>query len=501
MRPVPVRLLRAFCLVLAFTTMSANAQDAPARCRDTGENAADRLLRATFDQPAERPATVPQPATETAQPDKPPGTIEAGTRVRRLVAAREPSARLSGSSVQVFLDLERTDPPWPKVELSGAARTRDHQPGAAPNGPSGQPVDELLLYGRSPIFAQLRQQNGQRGIVELDFPRRAGTSVQESWFLIVALCDADSNRVFAYGAVEVQVHSLAFSAWISAGLVALIYGLLVWVSLQVNGDRLRRAALLIFGRAGPPRGWRLAQASSPVFLSQDATGVASLARLQLLAFTLAVVFVYTYVFARTGELAALSEDVLKLLGIAVLGSSFARIVGDSGSVTPENRIWLKGKGLVVTRDDRLPQVAQLVCADGVVDVARVQAIVFSVLTVIALLWKGPRDLGGFEISQETLYLLGLSQIAYVAGKAIPAENVRRLNAEVGAMRAAERELTAATARQAALAAGAPAEVARGAEDLVTARNNWNAALTAAEETLTGVYGTSFDAERLRGMRV
>ena len=156
---------------------------------------------------------------------------------------------------------------------------------------------------------------------------------------------------------------------------------------------------------------------------------------------------------------------------------------------------------MLTRDDRLPQVSQLVCADGEVDIARVQAIVFSVLTVVALLWKGPRDLGGFTISQETLYLLGLSQIAYVAGKAIPAENVRRLNAEVAAMRAAERELTAASSRQTALAAATPAESARATEDLVTARNNWNAALTASEETLTGVYGTSFDAERLRAMRL
>ena len=472
----------ATLLVLLVPAMAVAQEPPAATCRISGPDAADTLLRATFDQPP-RPQSAPR-----REDDAPPA--------RRLLASRDASARLSGSSVHVVMTLERTDPAWSKVELSGVARTRQHRqdvPAALP----GAPEQQLENYHRAGVFAQLRRQQDRSAVIEVDLPRRAGSDYHEPWFLVVVLCDAERNAIFGYGVVEVFVHSLAWSAWVSGGLVATIYAMLVWVTLRVNGHRLTRAAASRFGAETPPRSWRLLQAINPIFLAQDAAGIASLARLQLLVFTLAVVFVYTYVFARTGEQAALSEDVLKLLGITVLGSGLSRIVGESGSVTASNRIWLKGRRIVVVNDHRLPRLADLVCADGEVEVARVQAIVFSLLTVIALVWQGPRDLGGFEIAEETLYLLGISQLAYVAGKAIPAEGVRRLNQEVSALRVAEREMEA---RQASLASAPEAEAPRRAEELATARANWNATLTAAEDTLVDVYGVNLDRARLQALR-
>lgn len=476
-----VRFLAVLLFLLPGVAL-AQAPPAPT-CRVSGPDAADVLLRATFDQPARTPAAAPRRPDEASPP-------------RRLIATRDPSARLSGSSVHVVMTLERSDPAWTKVELSGVARTRHFRPDVPAALPDA-PEQRLENYHRAGVFAQLRRQADRSAVIEVDLPRRAGSDYHEPWFLVVVLCDAESNTIFGYGVVEVFVHSLAWSAWVSGGLVATIYAMLVLVTLRVNGPRLARAAESRFGADPPPRSWRLLQAINPIFLAQDAAGIASLARLQLLVFTLAVVFVYTYVFARTGEQAALSEDVLKLLGITVLGSGLSRIVGESGSVTAANRIWLKGRRIVLVNEHRLPRLADLVCADGEVEVARVQAIVFSLLTVIALVWQGPRDLGGFEIAEETLYLLGISQLAYVAGKAIPAEGVRRLNQEISALRAAEREMEA---RQAALAAASDAEAPRRAEELSTARANWNATLTAAEDTLVDVYGVNLDRQRLHALR-
>jgi len=110
-----------------------------------------------------------------------------------------------------------------------------------------------------------------------------------------------------------------------------------------------------------------------------------------------------------------------------------------------------------------------------------------------------------------LYLLGLSQLAYVAGRALPAEGVRRLNQEVAALRAAERQLAQTSARLAALEAMPPpmtaeeaanraAEIARLTEEATTARSAWNSALAAAEDTLTDVYGEMLDRAKLAALR-
>lgn len=294
--------------------------------------------------------------------------------------------------------------------------------------------------------------------------------------------------MIAFGVVDVVVQSRLWSVLICGALLMLVYGALMGVARNMHARRLSLVAAARFAE-GEPRFWRWVQAANPIFITQDAAGNGSLARLQLLVFTLAVLLVYTFVLLRTGELAALSVDVLSLLGITVLGSGLARAVGETGSVTAANRSWLKARGLLRHREDRMPRAADLICADGEIDVARVQAIVFSLITVVALLIKGPRDLGGFEIADEMLALLGLSQAAYVVSKGIPAESVRRLNAEVTVIRNAEREWLD-------LQLGTSS-----AETLARAKAAWNSALLAAEDTLADVYGEALERQRLSAMRV
>jgi hypothetical protein len=479
------RLFQGAALLLAFLLQAApvlaqGEQAAPPRCTGEGRATlgADEVIARTIGFQGEGPA-----------------------RPRMFALVRDREARLSGNSVHLLLQPgERDAVEWSKVRLIGAARTAEHV--ALPQGRG---------FAEDGIFARLISHAGGVARVELDLPQRPGARRAEHWHAVVAVCSTADDALMAFGTVEVRVHSWASSAMLSGGLLIAIYAGLVAVALRINAARLDRVAATRFVDEPVPLGWRLRQALNPVFITQDASGVGSLARLQLLVFTLAVVFVYSYVLARTGELAALSSDVLALLGITVLGSGLSRLVGESGSVSAANRGWLKARGLLKTREDRTATLADLVCADGELEIARVQAIVFSSITVVALLLNGPRDLGGFEISNETLYLLGLSQAAYVAGKAIPAEGVRRLNAEVAALRAAERALAEAQSRSAAASAmPAPAtaeeallrsaERVRSDEGMASARGTWNGALAAAEDTLADVYGERLDTAALHALR-
>ncbi len=544
------RLILAACL--AFAALAALpppvvAQPSTDRvCREDDDATARRLLRQTLHQmpvvrieapeppaaggSASPPSPVPAaeappagtppaeaapPAAEgnkpepVVRPEPPPRTPR--TPVRQT--AREEGGRLSGSSVRVRVTLEGNDPEsWSRVRLRAVARTRDQVERPPVPGRRGQDVEggnDLCLYRFAGVFAQLHAQDGRVGSIEVDYPRRAGTAIRESWSLVVALYTLDEDKLFGYGTIDVEVGSLGWSAAVSIGLILVIYALLMVAALGVNGRRLRLVEVSLAqaesraARDPPPLGWRLRIAANPLFLTQDASGIASLARLQLLVFTLAVTFVCAYVFMRTGQLASISEDVLLLLGIAMAGSALARVGGETGSVAAANRIWLKGKGLLIADETRLPRASDLVTADGEMQIARVQAIIFSLLTVAALVWTGPRDLGGFEISKEVLYLLGLSQIAYVAGRAIPAEAVRRLDQEVAALRAAEKQLLQAEGKatvQRTLAAARPEDTARLAEEVNAARVAWNAALAAAEDSLQDVYGEMLDQRRLDELR-
>ena len=91
-----VRFPATLLVLLLLVPAMAVAQEPPAAtCRISGPDAADTLLRATFDQPPRTPQSAPR-----REDDPPPA--------RRLLASRDASARLSGSSVHVVMTLERT---------------------------------------------------------------------------------------------------------------------------------------------------------------------------------------------------------------------------------------------------------------------------------------------------------------------------------------------------------------------------------------------------------
>lgn len=420
-------------------------------------------------------------------------------------------AGVSGRHFEVLLQRplggsQRQD--WQSIELIAAARPSDGD--AFRRQPEG--VLARFVVGDN---NQVREEAGHAVLrvymPQLDAFWRVPASINpfETWEFVIALCNSGKIQMLGWGDYTVTTGSPWLIAIGTTVVLLLLVMLTLAASIIVNRqmlDRVWRASPESEGRPEAPLLWKLRRMLSPAALTQTAEGEASLGRFQIFFFTLVVVGVLLVVFFSTFSIPVLSGDILTLLGITALGSFGARMTGNAGSVSVANGSWLTAKG-IVERRQTLPRFTDLVIADGEVDLTRVQALFFTVLVGSSLVFSGAADLAGFTVPAQTMQLLGLSQIFYVAGKAIPAEGVKRLNAEVDALRAAERQVIELHARRAALAeTAAPASPERLAEEVRTREGEAQAttrltdACAAAEVTLESIYGARFRPERLRAIR-
>jgi hypothetical protein len=256
------------------------------------------------------------------------------------------------------------------------------------------------------------------------------------WDVVVFACHDGGIR--AYGRGQLYLSSLRLSALSALAAVAALY---LTLAAVVIGMQRRQYA---FAKAQADRGgvrlspW--AFALRPPVIMQDSFGYCSMSRFQVLLFTVVLTGIYVYVLVRTGSLPTPSADVLALLGITLAGGALAR-AADAPTIETPNRIWLFGTG-ILDPTPRLPLWRDLLAGEGELDVSRVQALVFTLLTAGALIANGTSDLTNFTVPKELTYLLGISQAAYVAGKALPRAEATRLNGEVRALREAEAKLMA-----------------------------------------------------------
>lgn len=297
------------------------------------------------------------------------------------------------------------------------------------------------------------------------------------WRIFVLPCVTGANATAAPIATEFAERDVLltgrwFAAALGVAVVALIIMLLGRAAAAINSWQLDPHSV-----GGGQKAIR--SRYSPIFICQDAFGHASLARFQVLLFTVVVLGVYAYAFAASHEPPQVSNTVLTLLGITLAGSTLAGATQRPGIETG-NRLWLTGTG-ILRLPRRVPCWNDLVTGDGEVDITRVQALGFSLFAACALVFLGAENLGSFEIPEQLNYLIGISQAVYVAGRALPVESMRRLNEELGILRTAERE-----------AIGQP-----------EAEPKWQEFMrlkTGALVSLLDVFGTRLDRERLLALR-
>jgi hypothetical protein len=253
------------------------------------------------------------------------------------------------------------------------------------------------------------------------------------WRAFVLPCEPAGDRPYAaraFGEQDVLLTGRVFAALLGLGAAALILFVLGMASYRVNGWQFAPPP------EHPERRASFFARFNPVFICQDAFGTASLARFQVLLFTVVLLGVYAYAFAAAQEAPTVSASVLALAGITLAGSTVAA-AASKPSLEPANRMWLYGTG-VIPRVRRTPVWTDLIASEGEVDITRMQALGFSLFAAVAVVFQGAQDLGSFTIPEQLNYLIGLSQAVYIAGKALPVDSLKRLNADLDALRTAER---------------------------------------------------------------
>lgn len=227
-------------------------------------------------------------------------------------------------------------------------------------------------------------------------------------------------------------------------------------------------AYLILGAALKRRDDRFAtylSALDPVKLSSGPDGRGSLAKFQVLLFSLLVFALILLFMLRTGMLSELSGTILTLLGINGIGATLAKGAdANRNAISAENRAWLLRRNWIQAKrelaDNSAATWSDFFTTDGEFDVYRYQSFIFALVVGGAMVAAGVGQLSTFAIPDTILGIVGLSQAVYIGGKLVTRTNMADLNTAISDLRDREKKLrdTALAARQ-ALAIGAPAGLA------------------------------------------
>jgi hypothetical protein len=381
-------------------------------------------------------------------------------------------------------------PAWDQLRFIGAARSVERMPHPAREVPSW--IERILAlitfsdpfsasvrfdYARAAVGVELIERTADEVRLRILTPERTKRAiVSEEWFLVAVGCSADNNIVL-HAAVRTTLYDWGFAVVLTLVVLILGWAFLAHTAWKRNAARLQRAWLVSLGGnpdlddeklrdwaknnlaaskpywgEAPAAGisgfwdgvharrlrWKLLHAADPVFISQDGLGDASLGRVQLLVFSVVVAALLFYVWLRTGVIVGFSQDLLVLLGITGAGTALSRLAIARNPVSPQTHALLLRLG-VVNVNRNMPRWSGVISSDGEVDVTRVQALAFSIVVLVALVFTGVSDLVNFQLSDQVKWLLGISQGVYIAGKLVPSEACQRLDTEVNEMIKAARE--------------------------------------------------------------
>ena len=319
----------------------------------------------------------------------------------------------------------------------------------------------------SPYVKEGRANKGDL-LATVNVPAEIG-SYWRSVYVHIYACE-DSKSPSTNGVIRIRASS---SRWCTPAVVATV--LLLYL-----------AAAFAFRRILPQGDRRTAADEAahqrfldPVVLTAGVDGKGSLAKLQILFFSVIVFALLLFILLRTGELSALSETVLYLLGIAAVGSTAAKGADQQQSrLDFDNWSWLVQKGWIGVRGLARSNEAHwsdIFTSDGEFDVYHYQSCIFSLIVGGALLVVGVSQLASFEIPTSLLGVLGLSQVVYVAGKLVSPPAMADLNKAIKALRDLER-----AAQEAALQAVPPATDVNDPRIDTEVQRYRNAATTAAD---------------------
>ena len=318
--------------------------------------------------------------------------------------------------------------------------------------PSDQPITLHLMFpanlAASPVFKISGKLTEDAGATWQDFPMKGwqpaadnknGDLVLEPvpdaqlspapfsrLHLVVAACIGDKPPALV-GRTEALI-SLRWLAFVGALAITLLFYVLGAQSMSKPASRWARL--------------------SPLNLVLDGSGRASLSQMQIIFFSVIVLFLVSYILLRTGILASLSNDVLMLLGIAGAGSLGGQLATNRTlRVSFDNWSWMKRKGWLADGGFHVEQAqwGDLFSTNDVFDPYRFQMLSFSFVIGISLMMIGLTDLANFSIPTSLVGVIGLSQVTYIGGKITAPATFSDLDTKLTALRAAQDDFLAATA--------------------------------------------------------
>lgn len=237
--------------------------------------------------------------------------------------------------------------------------------------------------------------------------------------------------VFFFQRARFTVADYWITAILSLLFVIVAYAALAWVTYPRDEDaeksgETKEAKGVTDSNGGKKPdtfgGKWILYALSPVRISAAWFGEASMSQLQVLIFTFVVAGLMLNIFLRTESLTELSMDVLKLIGISAVGTASAKFTQTlKTGLKPETAKYLIAKGWYQWKLQPIANTAtfrQLLLTDNRLDVYKFQMLIFTIIVALYILSAGQTGLEGVKISDTMIYLLGISQLVYVGGKAV-----------------------------------------------------------------------------------
>jgi hypothetical protein len=171
----------------------------------------------------------------------------------------------------------------------------------------------------------------------------------------------------------------------------------------------------------PRRGWRGRGRRLLPWNITGANGQASLAQLQMLLFTLIVATLLFYQWLRTGLLQDLSTDLLYLIGISTAGTAASQVAtAIRKQLDPPIYAYVQQLGWFtapIAENQGKGRPSGLLLSHGRFDIYKFQMLVFTCVIAAYVIASGANELGNIQISATLLTLMGMSQGAYVGGRA------------------------------------------------------------------------------------
>jgi hypothetical protein len=175
-------------------------------------------------------------------------------------------------------------------------------------------------------------------------------------------------------------------------------------------------------------------------------GQASLSQLQMLLFTLIVATLLFYQWLRTGLLQDLSTDLLYLIGISTGGTAATQAAtAIRKNLEPAIYQYVQQLGWFtapIADAQSRGQPSGLLLTNKRFDIYKFQMLVFTCVIAAYVIASGADELGNVQISATLLTLMGMSQGAYVGGRAA-ADLLTPLQDQLRGMQALQQRYAAA----------------------------------------------------------